>query len=370
MDLIGKPGILKEINSSMIERLINKYGTLSKSKLSEITKLSIPTVNKLVDDLEKKGRICSVGMTTEGAGRKAVLYEINKDYGCLVVLYYSGEQYLCRLSDIAGNTLREEQYRFDNSSREAAMNSTVSAINTISNHAPSEVKAIGVGVPGVVAPDGRLWGAPKIEVWEGFNLEKSLSEHYDADIYIENDVKLSTVGYYLTHLGDELNNMVYIYAGKGMGSGIIMNKKLYRGSTNFSGELGYMAPLGGVPPPQDYALEGGYLESKLNPLFGNDNGNNGDMRDKGTNEALVNYFTAIAANYNAIIDPDAIIFGGEAFDAFLIKKIEHNLEYYSPKRSIPRLAYDTSDKTGVEGLVLACMGNITTVVQLVQDGGI
>ncbi|MCL2165010.1 MAG: ROK family protein [Oscillospiraceae bacterium] len=371
MDLTGKPGILKEINSSMIERLVYKYGALSKSKLAEIAKLSIPTVNKIVDDLERKGRICSVGMTSEGAGRKAMLYQINKDSGCMVVLYSSGDQYLCRLSDIAGNTLIEELCPLDNSSKEAALNSTISAINTISDRAPSEVKVIGVGVPGVVAPDGRLWGIPKIEVWEGFNLEKMLSGFYDAVIYIENDVKLSTLGYYLKHMGDELdnelNNMVYIYAGKGMGSGIIMNKKLYRGSTNFSGELGYMAPLDGVLPTRDFTLEGGYLESKLNPQFCGA-GNNGEICDKGMNEVLVSYFTAIAANYIAIIDPDAIIFGGEAFDAFLIEKIEQNIKYYSPKRSIPRLVYDTSDKMGVEGLVLACMGNITTVIQLVQDG--
>ena len=367
MDLIGKPGILKEINSSMIERLIYKHGTMSKSMLSEITKLSIPTVNKIVDDLEKKGRVCSVGMTAEGTGRKAALYQINKDYGSIVVLYYTGEQYLCRLSDIAGNTLREEMHQLDNATKESAMNSTKDAINAMSSHAPSEVKAIGVGVPGIVVPDGRLWGIPKIEVWEGFNLEEALSEYYDADIYIENDVKLSTVGYYLTHLGDELDNMVYIYAGNGTGSGIIINKKLYRGSTNFSGELGYMAPLNGAPPPRDYTLDGGYLERELNPLL-DCHGNNNDIGDERKNDVLVNYFTAIAANYIAIIDPEAIVFSGESVNAHLVKKIRQSLEYYSPIRSIPRLEYDGSDKMGVEGLVLACMGNITTVVQLVQDG--
>jgi predicted NBD/HSP70 family sugar kinase len=369
MTLIGKPQMLKEVNSSIIERLIYKHGSLSKSKLADMTKLSIPTVNKIVDDLERDGRICSVGMTGEGAGRKAVLYQINKDAGCIIVLYYRGGEYLCRLSDMAGNALYEKQFPLDGSTDKTAMNSTARAIDSMSDHAQSEVKAIGVGVPGAVLSDGKLIGIPQIRVWEGFNLEEALSERYNADIYIENDVKLSTVGYYLTHLSDELDNMVYIYAGNGMGSGIIINKKLCRGSTSFSGELGFMAPLTGEPPQCDYTLEGGYLEKQFNPLINSQKNSIKERRDV-DKEVLINLFTAIAANYIVIINPAAIIFGGEAFDESLLAEIRLRLAYYSPKHSIPQILYDDSDKMGIDGLVLACMGSITPMVQLVQDGGV
>ena len=428
MSLIGKPAMLKEVNSSLIERVIYKRGPLSKSMMAEITNLSIPTVNKIVDSLEKAGRVSPVGLTTEGVGRKAILYEINKDSGCIIALYYTREKYFCRLSDIAGNTLHEELCEIDNSTPESVMESTISAVEKMSEHAPSEVKTIGVGVPGVVTPEGGLWGIPKIGVWEGFNLEEALSEYYDSDIYIENDVKLSTVGYYLTRLSDELDNMAYIYAGNGMGSGIIINKKLYRGSTNFSGELGYMAPLDGTRPQQDYTLDGGYLERKLNPLTsrGGHDGANGEEGETGAsggnansgnangviggsasgviggnangiiggsangeegetgvigssannsnsgnaNEVLVNYFAAVAANYISIIDPDAIVFGGEAFSEALVDEIRSCLVHYSPSRSIPQVIYNDNDGIGLVGLVLACMGNITPVVQLVENGGI
>jgi len=369
MSLIGKPAMLKEVNSSLIERMIYKRGPLSKSKLAEITNLSIPTVNKIVDSLEREGRVCPVGMTSEGVGRKAILYEINKDSGCIIVLYYTRGLYSCRLSDIAGNTLFEELCEIDVTSQESVMDSTMRAIDTMSAHVPSEIKTIGIGVPGVVTPEGGLWGIPKIDVWEGFNLEEALSERYDSDIYIENDVKLSTVGYYLTHLSDELDSMAYIYAGNGMGSGIVINKKLYRGSTNFAGELGYMAPLDGKKPQQDYTLEGGYLERKLNPLiYSSRHGEN--VYKTETNEVLASYFSAIAANYISIIDPNAIVFGGEAFSEALVEDIRTCLIQYSPIRSMPQIIYNDNDSIGVDGLVLACMGNINTTVSLVQSGGI
>ena len=375
MSLIGKPAMLKEVNSSLIERMIYKRGPLSKSKLAEITNLSIPTVNKIVDSLEKASRVCPVGLTTEGVGRKAILYEINKDSGCIIALYYTGEKYYCRLSDIAGNTLFEERCDIDNTTSESVMESTVRAIDTMADRAPSEIKTIGIGVPGVVTSEGRLWGIPKIDVWEGFNLEEALLECYDCDIYIENDVKLSTVGYYLTHFSDALDSMAYIYAGNGMGSGIVINKKLYCGSTNFAGELGFMAPLDGKKPQHNYTRDGGYLERKLNPLihssrhegagYGNGNGNENEAK-----EVLVNYFSAVAANYVSILDPDAIVFGGEAFSEAFVDDIRARLILYSPIRSMPQIIYNENDGIGIDGLVLACMGNINTTVALVQSGGI
>lgn len=366
MKMLGKPKMLKEVNSSMIEQLIYQNGPISKPNIAKITKLSIPTVTSIVDDLEKRQRICSAGHTTDGVGRKALLYQINKDSGCIIVLYYFGGKYLCRLADIVGNILYEETFPLDIASAESAMSSTVQAIDAMFCHAPSEVIAIGVGMPGVVMHDGKLFGIPKIKVWEGFDLKAMLSERYAACIYMENDINLSAVGYYLTNLSNKLDNIVYIYAGDGMGSGIIINKKLFKGSTNFSGELGFMAPLTGEKPQYDYTLEGGYFEKKIN-LCINCSSNN---KENDTKEALINFFTAIAANYTAIINPAAIVFGGEAFDEHFIDAIRQRLGYYAPKCSIPQVIYDSSDKIGIHGLVLACIGEINMEVQLVQNGGV
>ena len=262
-DFVGQPQILKAINSAMIQQLILEQGRLSKPELARLTGLSLPTVSKLVDDLEAGGDLRPGGLAGKGAGRKAILYEINKDSGCLVVLYYHGGEYAGRVTDITGKSLYKASFPLDSSSGDGALACTFSAIDALMERAPNPVKAVGVGVPGVVLPDGRLVGIPKVPGWNGFNLTQALAARYPAGLCIENDVKLSAVGYYLTYLSDQYENIVYIYAGNGMGSGIIINGKLYRGSSNFSGELGFMAPLTGEPPQRDYTGVGGYLESKL-----------------------------------------------------------------------------------------------------------
>ena len=368
-EFVGQPQVLKAVNSAMIEQLIYEKGPLSKPTLARMTSLSLPTVSKLVDALESAGSIRSAGLVGKGAGRKAMLYETNKDACCLLVLYYHGGEYAGRITDIAGKTLFEDSFTLDNETAETAMNSTVCAIDRLMALAPNEVKAIGIGVPGAVQPDGRLLGIPKVPGWSGFNLAGALAKRYSVDICVENDVKLSAVGYYHAHLSSEYENIVYIYAGNGMGSGIIINRKLYRGSTNFSGELGFMAPLTGKPPEQDFTSVGGYLESQLGE---NSCAAKGEYRGvtPEQREVLVNILAAAAVNHVAVLNPDVIVFGGEAFDDDLIRDIHAQMVYYAPEEIMPSIRHDSSETTGIEGLIMNSRGYITTRMQLVQDSGV
>ncbi len=369
-DVIGQPQILKAVNSAMIEQLLLERGSLSKPELARLTSLSLPTVSKLVDDLETNGILRPVGLSGKGAGRKAMLYEINKDSGCLAVLYYHGGEYAGRVTDITGKSLYKATFPLDSASGEGALLNTVSAVDSLLRHAPNPVKAVGIGVPGVVLPDGRLMGIPKVPDWNGFNLAEALAARYPMDICIENDVKLSAVGYYLTHLSDRYENIVYIYAGNGVGSGIIVGGKLYRGSNNFSGELGFMAPLTGNPPERDYTGVGGYLESTLIASTRCSSKEFWTHDVPVERETLANILGAAAANHVAVLNPDVIVFGGEAISPALLQQIQTQMAFYAPKESMPLILHDESGSTGLHGLVLTCRGYITTRLQLVQNGGV
>ena len=369
-EFVGQPQLLKAVNSSMIEQMIYERGPLSKPELARMTSLSLPTVGKLVDDLEESGCIRQVGLAGKGAGRKAMQYETNKDFGCLVALYYRWGEYVGRVTDIAGKTLREALFPLRSGGADAAMESTCAAIDALIKEAPNEVKAIGVGVPGAVRPDGRLMGIPKIPAWEGYNAAAALEARYSASICVENDVKLSAVGYYRNFFSDQYDHIVYIYAGNGMGSGVIINKRLYRGSTNFSGELGFMAPLTGQPPKRDYTGSGGYLETQLRKYVNSAQGEFWAKDAPKHRKVLANILGAAAANHVALLNPDVIVFGGEAFDAALINEIQGQMSFYAPRESMPRIVHDDNATTGIKGLILTCREFITTRMRLVQNAGV
>jgi predicted NBD/HSP70 family sugar kinase len=361
--------MLKEVNFSMIERLVFEKGPLSKPELAKRTGLSLPTISKLVDDLERNARLSPIGRSGKGAGRKAMLYETNRNSGCLLACYYQDGSFLCRLADMLNNTLYEQRFPLDSGSFKRAINSTYYAIDTLMGKAPAKVKIIGIGLPGVIRPDGSLLGIPQIPVWEGFNLKRILSARYKAAIYVENGVNLSALGYFFTHLWGKQDNLVYLYIGNGIGSGIILNKQLHRGSGNFSGEICFMAESRGMTG-QNYAAAGGYMENLMGKLVDYSTGEFKEKNNSVHRNELAAILGTIIVNHVALINPGVIVLAGKIFDKSLIKAISRRMVYHLPEGIMPRLAYDSSTTTGLEGLILSCRGDITTGVHLVQSTGL
>jgi predicted NBD/HSP70 family sugar kinase len=367
--LSGKPQMLKEVNSSIIEQFVYENGPLSKPELAKRTGLSLPTISKLVDDLEKNARLCSVGLSGKGAGRKAMLYETNRNSGCILACYYKEGAFLCRLADMLNNTLYEKSFPLDAGSAKKAVNSTVNAIDDLMGKAPAQVKIIGVGLPGVVRPGGRILAIPQIAVWEGFNLEKTLRDKYEADIYVENGVKLSAMGYFCNHLRGNEDNLVYLYVGNGIGSGIILNRQLYRGSGNFSGEIGFMAEPQSVTE-RNYVAEGGFMESLMGPLVDYETGELKPGDKPKQRKELAAILSAIAVNHVVVVNPDVFVFAGKIFDKSLIETVKRRMADYLPEEIMPRITIDLSSTTALEGLIQSCRGYITTRMHLVQSTGL
>ncbi|MCL1928321.1 MAG: ROK family transcriptional regulator [Treponema sp.] len=365
--LSGKPQMLKEVNSSMIERLVFDNGPLSKPELAKRTGLSLTTISKLVDGLEKKARLSPVGLTGKGAGRRAMLYETNRNSGCLVACYYQEESFFCRIADMLNNTLFEKRFPLDLSSFKKAINSTLTTIDFLIGKAPAQVKIIGVGLPGVVQPDGCLLGIPQIAVWEGFNLQNVLTNRYKkAAIYVENGVKCSAVGYFNAHLKEKYDKLVYFYVGNGIGSGIILDRQLYRGAENFSGEIGYMTEPRSMTRG-DYASSGGYMESLMSDLV---DYSTGELRQKKRIKDVIAILSTIAVNHVAVLNPDVIVFAGKIFDDSLIGAISKQMANYLPAGIMPKITLDTSSTTGLDGLIRNSRSYITTGMHLVQSNGL
>ena len=365
----GKPQMLKEVNSSMIEQLVFEQGPISKPELAKRTGMSLPTVSKLVDDLEKNARLSSVGRSGKGVGRKAMLYETNRNSGCILACYYKEGSFLCRLADMLNHTLHERSFPLDLRSCKRALKSTFQAIDALAELAPAAVKIIGVGLPGVVKPDGHILAIPQIAVWEGFNLEKSLAARYKAAIYVENGVKLSAMGYFCSRLHEKHESLVYLYVGNGIGSGIILNRQLYRGAGNFSGEIGFMAETGGLAR-RKYSAGEGYMESLVGVLVDFSTGNLRHKDNQRSRKELAAIMGTIIVNHVAVINPGAIVLAGKIFDKKLMDAINRHLAVFLPAQVMPKITVDLSGTTALEGLIQSCRGYITTGMHLVQSTGL
>ncbi len=106
-----------------------------------------------------------------------------------------------------------------------------------------EVVGMGIGVPG--QPDqsnGSVIFAPNLR-WRNVPLIPMLKAALDFPMYLENDGNAAALGEKWCGAGRTALNMVAITIGTGIGGGIIINGRLYRGASGSAGEIGHTVIL-------------------------------------------------------------------------------------------------------------------------------
>ena len=100
-----------------------------------------------------------------------------------------------------------------------------------------QIEKIGIGVPGIIK-NNKIIHTPNLNLSE-YNLEKEINRFIKKTIKIENDANCATIAEKLFGNLKDCNNGILITIGTGIGSGIIINGDLYKGSNGMGGEIGW-----------------------------------------------------------------------------------------------------------------------------------
>ena len=101
------------------------------------------------------------------------------------------------------------------------------------------VSGIGIGIPGLVdLESGVVFDVVNIPSWKEVALQKRMQERYTIPVLINNDANCFALGEFHFGKGRGCNSMVGLTIGTGLGSGLILNKKLYAGQHCGAGEFG------------------------------------------------------------------------------------------------------------------------------------
>jgi glucokinase len=113
--------------------------------------------------------------------------------------------------------------------------------DALKNTNGAQAEGIGIGAPGVVDDDGVVKAPPNFEDWGEVPLKAKLSKAFpDLVIGVENDANAAAVAESKFGAGIHIPNFLFVIWGTGVGGGIIMNHKIYRGPTGGAGEIGHV----------------------------------------------------------------------------------------------------------------------------------
>ncbi len=102
---------------------------------------------------------------------------------------------------------------------------------------------VGVIFPAPISEDGVALYAPNLRGWKGVNLRKRLGEAFGRRVYVDNDATAQAISVKIFGMGKKYRNFVYLVIGTGIGGGIVINDRIYRGHNGYAGELGHSVVL-------------------------------------------------------------------------------------------------------------------------------
>lgn len=237
---------IKRTNQRLILDAIFRSGTTSRTKLAQELRLSKPAISDNIQPLLNLGIIQErgEGRTGPSGGRKSILLRFNPRHRLIISVNLNFSNPVFVLADLNGDVLdsfdvtMEPEIRVEDC-RDLVLGGIGKLLQSLGQKADT-VFCIAVAAPGVFDEEGRLthysvsYSGPQ---WWLANLKQSVMAAFSLPVIVYNDVKAATLGEWMRGAGDRQENLFYLHAGQGIGSGIILGGKPLMGEHFSAGEI-------------------------------------------------------------------------------------------------------------------------------------
>lgn len=341
--VIGKPNVLKQVNLSMIRKAILEKGTATRAEIVEATNISVTTVRTLLTELQNAGELVEVGLDDSTGGRNATRYELDKERFFGVSLCLDGENVRYLTVNICGEICETGMFAAGGDEG-AAICRFLDAL-----FGKSEIRSIGIGVPGIVNGMGYERKNAQGEL-EHFPIGELIHSRYGVPVVLENDINAIALGFGRCYLKSfpkercENVNMAYIHFGTGcLSAGFLTNGKVLRGWNNFVGELG-LFPMEGNQTLDDV------LASPIDDV------------------SYAKLVARLIAGICCILNPEYVALGGAAFRKGTLALITECFHDTLPTKMSAEILYaDDKWHDYFEGIAYLTAGHIFDDVRLVKE---
>ncbi|WP_223875867.1 ROK family protein [Paucilactobacillus kaifaensis] len=117
----------------------------------------------------------------------------------------------------------------------------VQALLTQNQLQATALKAIGIGVPGLLDIDtGISKFSPNFMNWQDVPIKQIFEDQFHVPVFIDNDVRVNLYGEWQFGAGIGQQNLLMVTLGTGLGSGVVLDGRVLYGTTASAGELGHM----------------------------------------------------------------------------------------------------------------------------------
>ena len=250
MSTLGKQKLLKQINRKIILNLLRQRDEISIAELSAVSRLSKPTIMKVMKYYIGKGFvvISGKGHSTEEGGKKPNIFKFNSNGGYSIGMVITAKKLKALLSNLKGEVVKRENIDLLPNEELGSVVNKISLLyeKILENPKIDNSKVIGlaVGIYGLTDFDkGIVFFSPHYPSWgKNIKMREKIQEKIpeNVPIIIDNISRFQVYAESLMGAAKDFSNIVSVSAGYGLGSGIIIDNVIQRGSHKIMGEVGHM----------------------------------------------------------------------------------------------------------------------------------
>ena len=231
-------------NKNIILNIIREQGPISRRDIAGKSNLSIATTKRLIEDLIDEGLVHEHGTAETKRGRKPAFLNLNPDYGYSIGTVITPHCLEFVGLNFAGEILQRKIVRPENIGIEETIEKITDEINQIEklkDFTGRRLLGIGVGISGLIdTKNGMVLYCPNISGWENIPLGGELQKRLGAQVIIDDTVRCMALSEARYGSARALLNFLYIYIGDGVGAGIMLDGRFYRGKHGIAGEFGHI----------------------------------------------------------------------------------------------------------------------------------
>ncbi len=353
-------------NRRVVLEAVRLHGPLGRAEIGRLTRLSAQAVSNIASALIEEGLLIEQGRRRSGRGQPPVQLAVNPDGGVTAGIEIAADQMVTVLVDLAGRLRASRSLPLADAGPERVaplISAEIAAARESVPGLPARMFGAGVVMPGPFGIEGMTSVGPTtLPGWAGVDAAAYLSGATGLSVVVENDATAASVGERLHGVGRNLRNFCFVYFGRGLGLGTVIDGRPYRGAFGNAGEIGHVivAPGGrpcacgnrgcleryaSVHALQERVAEAGEpirniaqvdaLIAKRHPAI------------TGWIDEAARYLSPMVAMLENLFDPEAIVFGGGLPDTLIdavIAAMEPLPRSVSARRdrSLPRVIRGTT----------------------------
>jgi predicted NBD/HSP70 family sugar kinase len=334
-------------NERLILDLLRRHRGASRAELARLTGLTNQTLSRLIEELGSMGLVKLGEAQIKGRGQPSHPVLICPEGAYTIGLSIMTDALSLCLMDFDGKIIRSQSLHFPSNEvgRVLAMihrfiDESLDAF-TIDR---TRLVGVGVAITGFFIGTGLQVNPPApLDNWALTDVKEMLEAHLNLPVWLDNDGSVAAVGEAISGVGIDFSSFAYLFFSAGFGGGLILDRKLHRGTHGNAGEFNAILPPDYTAPNLNTLLEDLRADgmtfadiAEMLDVF--------DVRWAGVNawlDKVIPSLNLVIGAISAVTDVETIVLGGrlpKSLGEILIERLSfHNTQRRGHYRPVPRL---------------------------------